>query len=191
MSATEDHDELWSDRLLDWLEGDLNAADATSFDAHRAGCAICKQQLHDLAQLDGSLRAALPPIALDESFDRRLFARIDAMDEGQRVAARQRAEREFQQNLRALAVGWKRTLGFVIPGVVGGVALALAVTGWFDSSGVTQTLSIETTQSLMNLGGIGAAFGGDMAAMVRLSLTAALGAGIGLLVARWLVTIAD
>lgn len=187
----QDHDELWSDRLLDRVEGDLNAADAARFDAHRAGCAICRQQLHDLAQLDVSLRAALPPIALDESFDRRLFARIDAVDDSQRVAARQRAERDFRQNLQSLALGWKRTLAFVIPGVACGIALAFAVTGWFDGTGVTQAVAIESTQGVMSIGGMNAAFAGDIAALMRLSLTAALGAGIGLLVARWLVTAAD
>lgn len=185
------HDELWSDRLLDWVEGDLNAADAARFEAHRAGCTICQQQLHDLARLDVSLRAALPPLTLEESFDQRLFARIDALDDSQRVAARQRAEREFQQNLQSLARGWKRTLGLVIPGVACGIALAFAVTGWFDGSGVTQTVAIESTQRVMSIDGMSAAFGGAIAAMVRLSLTAVLGAGIGLLVARWLVTAAD
>lgn len=186
----QDHEELWSDRLLDWIEGNLDAAEAARFEAHCAGCAICEQQLHDLAQLDISLRATLPPIALDESFDRRLFARIDALDEGQRVAARQRAEREFQQNLQSLARGWKRTLGLVIPGVACGIALAFAITGWFDSTGITQTVVVESTQGFMSIEGMSAAFSGDIAALVRLSLTAALGAGIGLLVARWLATTA-
>jgi anti-sigma factor RsiW len=185
------HDELWSDHLLEWVEGDLNAADAARFEAHRAGCTICQQQLHDLAQLDVSLRAALPPLALDDSFDQRLFARIDAMDDNQRVAARQRAEREFQQNLQSLALGWRRTLGFVIPGVACGIALAFAVIGWFDSNGVTQAVAIESTQGIMSIDGMSAALSGDIAAVMRLSLTAVLGAGIGLLVARWLVTAAD
>lgn len=187
----QDHDELWSSRLLDWVEGELDAAEAAQFEAHRVGCAICEQQLHDLAQLDISLRGALPPLALDESFDRRLFALIDTMDEGQRVAARQRAEREFQQNLQSLARGWKHTLGLVIPGVVCGIALVLAVTGWFDSTGVAHTVVMEGTQRFMSIEGMSTAFRGDVAGMVQLSLTAALGAGIGLLVARWLATVAD
>jgi anti-sigma factor RsiW len=187
----QDHDALWSDRLLDWVEGELNELDAARFEAHRAGCTICQQQLHDLAQLEVSLRAGLPPLALDESFDKRLFARIDAMDDSERVAARQRAEREFQRNLQSLARGWKRTLAFVIPGVACGIALAFAVIGWFDGSGVTQSVAIESTQGVMSISGMNASFAGDVAALMRLSLTAALGAGIGLLVARWLATAAD
>lgn len=186
-----DHDEAWNDRLLGWIEGELDAAQSAQFEAHRAGCAICRQQINDLAQLDGSLCAALPPLALDESFDRRVFARIDAMDDGQRSAARQRAEREFQQNLQSLARGWKRTLGLVIPGVVCGIALAFAITGWFDGTGLTQTVALESTRNVTSIEGVSAALGGDIAAMVRLSLTTLLGAGIGLLVARWLVTTAD
>jgi anti-sigma factor RsiW len=191
MSATEDHDALWSDRLLAWVDGDLDAADAAQFEAHRAGCALCERQLRDLAQLDVSLRAALPPIALDESFDKRLFARIDTLDENQRTAARQRAEQEFQQNLQGLARGWKRTLGLVIPGVICGIALAFAVTGWFHGVGVTQNLVVEGTRSVMGIDGMSTASSGDMATLLRLALTTVLGAGIGTLVARWLATAAD
>jgi hypothetical protein len=181
MSATPNHDETWSDRLLDWMDGNSDAG----FEAHRTGCTICQEQLRELARLDASLCAALPPIALNSEFDRRIFARIDAIDENQRVAARERAEREFRENMQSLSRGWRRALGFVIPSVIAGIALVFAVTGWFDDVGVTQAVA-ESVQGFTR-----DVFGSDIAAMVRVIFTATLGAGIGLLVARLLATAAD
>jgi anti-sigma factor RsiW len=179
--ATEDHDLQWSNPLLDWLDGDLDAAEAAAFVAHSAGCAICQQQLQDLARLDESMRAALPPIALDAAFDRRIFSQIEAIDESQRAAARRRAEEELQENLQSLSRGWRRTLGLVIPGVIAGIALAFALAGWFDDTGVTQSLVTESAIKL----------GSGMSSMVHMVLTATIGAGIGLVVARWLAAAAD
>ncbi len=42
-------------------------------------------------------------------------------------------EQELQQNLHALARGWRRALLFVVPGVVAGVALAFALAWWLDT----------------------------------------------------------
>lgn len=181
MPSTEDHDLQWSDRLLDWLDGDVDAAEAAAFAAHSADCAICQQQLRDLARLDASMRAALPPIALDDSFDRRIFAHIDAVDETQRASARRRAEQELQENLQSLSRGWRRTLGLVIPGVIAGVALAFALTACFDGTGAMQALVSESASEL----------GRGMSSLVHLVLTATIGAGIGLVVARWLAAAAD
>jgi anti-sigma factor RsiW len=191
MSATADHDERWSDRLLDWVDGDRDPADAAQFEAHRAGCTSCQERLRELAELDASLRAALPSVSLDAAFDEGIFARIDAMDENQRVAARRRAEQEFRENLQSLSRDWKRTLGFVIPGVVAGIALAFALTGWFGDTGVTQAVVAESSQGFMRIDGLRDVLGGDIGAMVRMVLTATLGAGIGLIVARWLAASAE
>ena len=181
MPSTENHDRQWSDRLLDWLDGELGAADAAAFKAHSAGCEICQQQLQDLARLDEAMDAALPPITLDDSFDRRIFAQIEAIDETRRASARRRAEQELQENLRSLSRGWRRTLGLVIPGVISGIAMAFALAGWFDATGVSRILVTESASAL----------GSGVSSMVHLVLTAAIGAGIGLVVARWLATAAD
>lgn len=176
MSPTESHDFDWSEQLLSWLDGDLDAAAAAAFTAHSAGCPRCQQQLRTLAALDVKLQAALPRISLDENFDHAVYARIDAMDESQRRAARQRAEQELQDNLRSLSSSWRRTLGLVIPGVIAGIALALALTGFLNDAGVAQA----TAQGAQGLGSA-------LAGTLPLLLTGLVGATIGGIVARWLI----
>ena len=67
------------------------------------------------------------------AFDAKIFAQLDAIDETKRAEARRRLEQELQQNLQALARGWRRALLFVVPGVVAGVALAFALAWWLDT----------------------------------------------------------
>lgn len=176
MSSTESHDFDWSEPLLSWLDGDLEAAGAAAFEAHSAGCPRCQQQLQALAALDAKLRTALPSISLDGNFDHALYARIDATDESPRRDARQRAEQELQENLRSLSRSWRRTLGLVIPGAIAGIALAFALTGFLTDTGVTQA----TTQSAQGLGSA-------LAGMLPLLLTGLVGATTGGIVARWLM----
>ena len=125
-TATREHQLAWNDRLQDWLDGDLDAADAAALQAHMADCALCRARAAELQELDGKLRSAAPRLALDDAFDAKIFAQIDAIDDSQRAAARHRLEQELQQNLQTLARGWRRALLFVVPGVIAGVALALA-----------------------------------------------------------------
>ena len=181
MSTRDDHDLKWNEQLLSWLDGDLDAAAAAAFRAHSASCRRCRQQLQALAQLDKSLATALPRIALNAEFDRRVLARIDSIDDGKRAAARQRAEQELQDNLRSLSRNWRRTLGLVIPGVIAGIALAFALTGWFNDTGITQAVAAESASEL----------GRSTSGLVQMLLTGIVGAGIGLAVARWLAAAAD
>lgn len=181
MSDSSNHDALWHDRLLDYVDGATDPA----FEAHRESCALCRNQLQVLARLDESLRAALPAIELDVKFDKELFARIEAMDETRRRFARRRAEQEFREGIQSLSRGRRRTLAFVIPSVVAGIALAFALTGWLDSTGVTQAVVAESTQGIARIDRLFGAFGGDIANLVHITFTTLLGAGIGLLVARW------
>ena len=97
----------WNDRLQDWLDGDLADADIAVFTAHLADCPLCQQQLADFEQLENTLQAQSPRLSLDEAFDARLFAQIDAMDETQRAAARQKIEQELQNDLRELTRSWQ------------------------------------------------------------------------------------
>jgi anti-sigma factor RsiW len=181
MTATtpqQDHDLQWNDRLQDWLDGDLPTAETAMFETHLADCGSCQSLLADLRQLDASLQTAAPRLELDSSFDARLFEQIDAIDETQRTRARAQAEQEFQANLRNLTRGWRRAVAFVIPGIIGGVALAFALLSWFDGSGVTSTV---VAQSASELGTFGANY-------THAILTTVVGAGIGIGLARWLST---
>lgn len=180
MSAVPDHTFEWSERLQDLLDGDATASEIAAVERHLASCEECRSLLADLRALDASLQRAAPPIALDERFDERLYSQIHAIDDAQRVAARQRVERELQENLRALTRSWRRTLAFVIPGVIAGVALAFALTGYFFSADAVQPL-MENAEALSR----------GHTEIFEAGLTALLGATIGAFVARWLASVAE
>lgn len=171
-----EHHLEWNDRLQDWLDGALDAAEAPQFEAHLADCAICQERLGDFEQLETQLREAAPMLALDSSFDARIFSQIESVDEARRAAARQRIEQELQINLGKLSQSWRRTLAFVIPGIAAGVALAFALTSYFDASGLTGRLVAESTGQL----------GAGSMNWVHAVLTATLGASIGGLMAGWM-----
>src|SRR5688500_13294357 len=95
------HSEEWDVRLQDWLDGELNTADAAVFEAHLTGCGTCQQTLEALEKLDTALVEATPPIALDPTFDQRLFAQIGAIDDSKRAEARRRLELEWQEQMSA------------------------------------------------------------------------------------------
>jgi anti-sigma factor RsiW len=177
MNAVQEHHIEWNDRLQDWLDGEPDA----TFEAHLAACQLCQTRLEDLQSLEESLHGELPPLSLDATFDARLYAQIGEIDERQKQAARERVEREWQENLSALRSSWRRSLAFVIPGIVAGIALAFALAAWLDSSGVVQTVAAESLKEL----------GRSDSHAIQMYLTGLLGATIGLVVARWLASVTD
>ena len=180
-SVAHEHELAWNDRLQDWLAGDLNAADATALQAHLADCAMCRARAEELQALDRSLRTATPRLALDEAFDAKIFAQIATIDDSKRAAARQRIEQELQQNLQALARGWRRAVWFIVPGVIGGVALALALTWWLTDAGLMRALIMQSA----------AEFGSGNSSLVQPIATALLGATLGGMIARWLASVLE
>ncbi len=176
-----EHHLEWNDRLQDWLDGEPDPAEAPLLEAHLAQCALCQRQLGDFEQLETQLRQALPTLALDAAFDARIFSRIEAVDEAKRAAARRRIEQELQSNLQLLSRSWRRTLAFVIPGIAAGIALAFALTSYFDSSGLTGRLVAEGASE----------FGAGSANWVHAMLTVMLGASIGGIMAGWMAKAAS
>ena len=176
-----EHELAWNDRLQDWLDGDLSAADAAKLQAHMAECALCRARAEELQALDLSLRSAAPRLALDEAFDAKIFAQIEVIDDSQRAAARQRLEQELQQNLQALARGWRRALLFILPGVAAGVALAFALTWWMTDAGLMRALIVQSA----------AEFGSGHSGLVQPIATALLGAALGGMIARWLASVLE
>ena len=180
-SAARDHHLEWNDRLQDWLDGDLDAADGAALQAHMADCALCRARADELQELDSSLRSAAPRLALDDAFDAKIFAQLGEIDDAKRAEARRRLEQELQQNLQSLRRGWRRALLFVLPGVVAGVALAFGLSLWLDDAGVMRTLIVQSA----------AEFGTDNSGQVRLIVMAVLGAGLGGVIARWLASVVE
>lgn len=180
-TAALEHQLAWNDRLQDWLDGDLSAADTAALQAHIADCAMCRARADELQALDSKLRSSAPRLALDDAFDAKIFAQIDAIDDSQRAETRRRLEQELQQNLHALARGWRRGLLFVIPGVIGGIALALGLAWWLADAELMRTLIAQSA----------AEFGSNNSDQVRLITLTVLGAGIGGVTARWLASVAE
>jgi anti-sigma factor RsiW len=178
---TTPHDIQWNDRVQDWLDGDLDAAATAALQAHMADCAECRARADELQALDRNLRSAAPRLALDDSFDAKIFAQLDTIDDTKRAEAHRRLEQELQQNLHALARGWRRALLVVVPGVVAGVALALALAWWLDTGGVMHTLIVQSA----------AEFGTDTSGQVRLIVMTVLGAALGGMIARWLASVVE
>jgi anti-sigma factor RsiW len=180
-SDAHEHELAWNDRLQDWLDGDLDAADTAALQAHMADCPMCRARADELQALDQSLRSAAPRLALNDAFDAKIFAQIEAIDDSKRAEARKRIEQELQQNLQALARGWRRALLFIVPGVVAGVALAFALSWWLTDAGVMRALIAQSA----------AEFGSNNSGAVQLIATTLLGAGLGGLIARWLATVVE
>jgi anti-sigma factor RsiW len=176
MTATPAHDSEWDDRLQDWLDGDVSAQAAAEIEDHLGDCTSCQERLAQFEALDVSLRQAAPSQSLDADFDAKVFALIDTISDAERIAARERMEAEFRDNLQRLSRNWRRTLGLAIPGVVAGIALAFAVTALVTDSGFTGLIAAKTAGE----------FGANAANWVQTMLTAACGAGVGLMVARWM-----
>lgn len=179
-----DHDLEWSERLLDWLDDDLPSSERAAFEAHLSGCAECQSQIESLERLDAQLTAAVPTLALGEAFDTRVLAQIHSIDEAQRAAAQVRIKHEFDTSVQLLTQRWRRTWQLLIPSVVGGIALAFAISAWLDVSQLTQWVVDESARwavsENLNVLGHGIASG------VRLGLTGLIGAAVGLGLARWL-----
>ena len=180
-SAALEHELAWNDRLQDWLDGDLDAAAEATLQAHLADCAMCRARADELQALDESLQTATPRLALDHSFDARLFAQIEAVDDSKRAAQRQRIEQELQQNLQALKRGWRRALLFIVPGVIAGIALAFALAWWLNDAGLMRTLIVQSA----------AEFGSNNSSQVQLIAMTLLGAGLGGTLARWLASVVE
>ena len=181
LSDPNEHELAWNDRLQDWLDGDLDAAAAATLQAHLADCAMCRARADELQALDESLQVASPRLALDDAFDAKLLAQIEAIDDSKRATQRQRLEQELQQNLQALRRGWRRALLFIVPGVIGGVALAFALAWWLNDAGLMHTLIVQSA----------AEFGSNNSSQVQLILMTLLGAGLGGTLARWLASVVE
>ncbi len=165
----------WNDRLQDWLDEDFSQTDRAEFERHLAGCEICQEQVAQFRALESSLSASAPRPQLDASFDARILSQIDRLDDAQRAAARQQAEEERRRSLEALARSWRRTLAFVVPGILGGIALAFVLVGSLDSAGIFDKLALQGASEL-----------GGNASGIQALLTAMLGAVCGGIMARWL-----
>lgn len=112
----------WIDRLQDAIDGALAASDASLVHAHLAECAICRGEHHRLLQIDAQLRGEFAAMTRpSKDFDRRVFARIDALEQEKRALAKQREQQEFERRLAEVRGGWRQWFRFHLGNIMGGV----------------------------------------------------------------------
>lgn len=179
MNEFAQHDSTWNDRLQDLLDGDVGSSERAAIESHVAGCARCRSQYAQLKRLDAKLSARIDAPMLDASFDRQVFARIEALDARARDQARRQADHELQENLRSLARTWRRGLAFLVGGAIAGVALAFAFTAWADAAGMSTKLigavngiGLEDADWLraVAIAAVGAAIGGGISKLLSVAL---------------------
>jgi anti-sigma factor RsiW len=181
ITMSSEHDLEWNALLQEWLDGDLDLREQAQVTTHLQTCEACQQSVSELRALDDQLTEVTPSMALDDSFDARLFAQIDAQSEAQKLEARRRVQSQIQEELQALSRNWRRTLGTMLPGVLAGIAIALCASMYFDTAQWVRSFAAEGANEIA---GVDASF-------IHLLLTSTIGAAIGYFIARWLTVTAE
>jgi anti-sigma factor RsiW len=171
-----EHDTAWNDRLQDWLDGDVDAQEQALIESHLQSCDRCQQAFDALQALDNQLATTISLTQLDHSFDARLLAQSGAMNDAERVAARERAHAQLQADFEALSRNWKQTLLGLLPSILAGIAFTLALTLYFDTAQWLESFAADSAGEIA----------GVSSNLVHLLLTSAMGASIGYTIARWL-----
>jgi anti-sigma factor RsiW len=175
------HGPDWDQRLEDWRDGLADAAESQTIERHVASCSDCQDYLEALHHIDGALSSTLLTPTLSPEFDSKLWSRIDSGDNIQRVLAKQRAQEELQQQLAALNAGWRRKVALMIPGILGGIALAFLFASFVSGSALMTSFANALQQNL----------GTSMAQLVQTVVTGFLGGAIGLAMTHWVVPTSD
>ena len=96
----------YEDRILEWQEASLPAAERRGVEGHLAGCAGCRQFAEELKHLDAALVRTLQAPRLPAQFKSRLLQRVDAsraaVAQEAITARKQQAESEFQAFIAGL-----------------------------------------------------------------------------------------
>jgi negative regulator of sigma E activity len=115
--------EEWTDRLSDYLDGELTPDEAAAVDAHLRGCADCAAVLNDLKQVVARAQAAAalahPPQA---DLWAGIAARIDAGDAPQEAPA-------TRGHLATFAPRPPRRVTFTLPQLAAAALVVAAVSG--------------------------------------------------------------
>jgi anti-sigma factor RsiW len=180
MSEFDQHDAVWNDRLQDLLDQESGATERAVTEAHLASCGRCRAQYAYLKRIDAELSLGIGSSALDHTFDRQLFARIESNDAQAREKARRRLQRELEDNLEQLSRGWKRTVVFIAGGALAGVALAFSCVAWASSATLTHRLAGAVAETA-----------GFQIEPVQLLISVLLVGGIGAILGRWFAAHAE
>jgi anti-sigma factor RsiW len=178
MSDIEHHDFEWNDRLQDLIDADVVGSARAATEAHIATCKRCRSQFTKLKKLDALLQSRVERPGPGASFDQQVFARINAFDAQARETARRRADRELKDNLERLSNDWRRRLFGVAGGATAGAALAVALIGWMNQSGLANALVGAASNSI----------GSGHTSTLHTFVMLAIGATVGAVVSRWVTS---
>jgi anti-sigma factor RsiW len=139
-------------RILDYQENQLSAAQRAEVETHLAGCPGCRSFARQLQQLDAALSAGVKIPALSAGFDRRLRQRIQSappvLSEAQRAERKCQLQAQFEADLARISRG-PFTLGS-LPNSLVWPALA-AGAGWLAWRLTAQWTAHLQAQSLGGL----------------------------------------
>ena len=110
------HDE-WTDKLSDFLDGELTPDEYRAVEAHLRGCAACAAVLDDLKRVVGRARAA------------GAAARPPAADLWSGIAARIEAQPAAARSVAVFAPKVRRHVAFTLPQLAAAASLVAAVSG--------------------------------------------------------------
>ena len=123
--------ELIENKILDYQENQLSAAQRAEVETHLAGCPDCREFARQLQQLDAALSASVKIPALSAGFDRQLRERIQStpatLSEAYRAERKRQLQAEFEAGMAESVGGWF-TLGRLL-NYLAWPAVA-AVAGW-------------------------------------------------------------
>jgi anti-sigma factor RsiW len=101
--------EIIEDRMLDYQEDQLSAAQRAEVETHLGGCPACREFARQLQQLDAALAARVKIPVLSAGFDRRLRERIQAapvaLSEAQRAERKRQLQAEFEAGAARIVRG--------------------------------------------------------------------------------------
>jgi len=144
--------EIIENRILDYQEDQLSAAQRAEVETHLAGCPACREFARRLQQLDATLAARVRIPALSAGFDLRLRERIQAapaaLSEAQRAERKRQLQAEYEAGQARIARG-SFALGSLL-NYLAWPALA-AVAGWLAWLFASQWATHLPAQSLSGL----------------------------------------
>jgi len=96
-------------RILDYQENQLSAAQRAEVETHLTGCPACREFARQLQQLDAALAARVNIPALSAGFELRLRGRIQAapaaLSEAQRAERKRQLQAEFEAGMARIGRG--------------------------------------------------------------------------------------
>jgi anti-sigma factor RsiW len=157
VSNHSDHSEHWQVRFQDAIDGALDLQTQTELNAQLQSCTSCRDEFAKLQTLHARLTTEfkLTPM-LGNSFDATIMGRIDEQEHAKLAAAKQRAEQQFRERMRAFGWSWReisqRYFGSMIAAIAVFIAVAAALGSIWESLRERLAEAITSVPVLQGMG---------------------------------------